>query len=117
MFDEMIECVPTGKRKRNIWQVILSFGVQAIVVFVLILIPLIYTEPLPKQMLTTLLVAPPPPPPPPPPPAAVQVVKVKPVQRLMNAGVLRAPTAIPKEVKMIKEEEMPPEVANVGDEG
>ncbi|MBI3404283.1 MAG: energy transducer TonB [Acidobacteria bacterium] len=114
MFDEMIECVPQGKRKRNLWQVIFSFGVQAIIVVVLVLIPLIYTEALPRQMLTTLLVAPPPPPPPPPPPAAVQIVKVKPVQRLMNAGVLRAPTAIPKDVKMIKEEEMPPEVANVG---
>ena len=40
------------------------------ILVVLVLIPLIYTQALPKAMLATLLVAPPPPPPPPPPPAA-----------------------------------------------
>ncbi len=111
MFDEMIECAPAYRKRRSPWMVVLSFCMQAIVLVILVLIPLIYTEALPRQMLTTLLVAPPPPPPPPPPPAATQVVRVKPVQRLMNAGVLRAPTVIPKDVKMIKEEELPPEIS------
>ena len=45
----------------------LSSAVQVGILIVMILIPLIYTEALPKEMLTTFLVAPPPPPPPPPP--------------------------------------------------
>jgi protein TonB len=74
----------------------------------LILIPLIYTQALPKAMLTTLLVAPPPPPPPPPPPAATPTV-VRPVARLLNQGVLTQPKAIPKQVAVFKEAELPPE--------
>ena len=70
---------------------------------VLILIPLIYTEALPKTMMATLLVAPPPPPPPPPPPI-VQVVHMKPQVHLMDAGKLVAPKVIPKEIKIIKED-------------
>jgi protein TonB len=74
---------------------------------ILILIPLIYTEALPKTMMATMLTAPPPPPPPPPPPAAVQVVHVKPQAHLMDAGKLMAPKVIPKEVKIIKEDAEP----------
>jgi protein TonB len=70
---------------------------------VLILIPLIYTEALPKTMMATLLVAPPPPPPPPPPPIA-QVVHVKPQAHLMDAGKLVTPKVIPKDIKIIKED-------------
>jgi protein TonB len=79
----------------------------------LVLIPLIYTEALPKGQLTTFLVAPPPPPPPPPPPAAAAVVKVHKVETDLNNGQLRTPTAIPKKVAMIKEDEPPPS-ANAG---
>jgi protein TonB len=79
----------------------------------LILIPLIYTQALPKAMLTTLLVAPPPPPPPPPPPAATPTV-VKPVARLLNQGVLTQPKAIPKQVAVFKEAELPPEAPGGG---
>ncbi len=78
---------------------------------ILILIPLIYTEALPKAMLSTLLIAPPPPPPPPPPPAAVKTI-VKPVARLIQSGKLMQPRAIPKEVAVFKEAELPPDVIN-----
>jgi len=71
------------------------------------LIPLIYTEALPKAMLSTMLVAPPPPPPPPPPPQPAQIVKVKPQVHLMQNNQLVAPKVIPKEVKIIKEEAEP----------
>ncbi len=79
----------------------------------MILIPLIYTQALPKAMLTTLLVAPPPPPPPPPPPAAAPTI-VKPVARLLNQGVLTQPKAIPKQVAVFKEAELPPEAVGGG---
>ncbi|MCS7024165.1 MAG: energy transducer TonB [Bryobacteraceae bacterium] len=106
-----------GRGKTNKpWTVFVSFVTQLALVGVMILIPLIYTDTLPKAQLTSFLVAPPPPPPPPPPPAAVQPVKiVKVAPRQFDAGKLLAPKQIPKEVAMIKEEELPPAMAaNVG---
>jgi protein TonB len=109
MFEEMVVSSPRGKKTNKSWTVIVSGIVQATFLAVLILIPLIYTEALPKASLATLLVAPPPPPPPPPPPAATQIVKVKPQVHLMDAGKLVAPKVIPKEVKIIKEEAEQPD--------
>jgi periplasmic protein TonB len=108
MFDELV--ISGAKRAHTYqwWTVWLSALLQAAVLTVLILIPLIYTEALPKAMLTTLLVAPPPPPPPPPP--APKIVKIKPTPRLIQQGKMTAPTVIPKKIEIIKEEEMPPEV-------
>jgi protein TonB len=83
-----------------------SFVLEAIIIGVMILIPLMFTEALPKTQLMTFLVAPPPPPPPPPPPAAV--VKVKQVETDIVNNQLRTPTKIPKKVEIIKEEEAPP---------
>jgi len=113
MFDDLVISSAQPKRTKTWWTVLLSSAVQVGIVVVMILIPLIYTEALPKQMLTTFLVAPAPPPPPPPPPAAVQRI-VKPVARLIQQGKMMAPTVIPKKVEMIKEEELPPDVGAVG---
>jgi len=111
MFDDLVECSPIPKKTNKPWTIVLSTMLQIGILTVMILIPLIYTEALPKAMLTTLLVAPPPPPPPPPPPAATPIKVVKPVARLIQAGKLLAPRAIPKEVNIIKEAEMPPDVS------
>ena len=54
----------------------ISFILQMILIGVLVLLPLVFTEALPKQQLMTFLVAPPPPPPPPPPPAATPEIKI-----------------------------------------
>src|SRR6516225_10384036 len=111
MFEEMVESTTGNKKKTNKpWTVFLSMGIQVVFLGILILIPLIYTEALPKTLMSSILLAPPPPPPPPPPPAPVQVVKIKPVAHLMEAGKLVAPKAIPKDVKIIKEEEQPPDM-------
>jgi protein TonB len=115
MFEEMVVSSPKGKKTNKPWTVIVSGIVQATFLAVLILIPLIYTEALPKASLATLLIAPPPPPPPPPPPAATQIVKVKPQVHLIDAGKLVAPKVIPKEVKIIKEEaEQPDAMGAIG---
>jgi periplasmic protein TonB len=112
MFDEMVESTATRKRTNKSWAVVLSAIVQGLILFVLILIPLIYTEALPRAMLTTFLVAPPPPPPPPPPPQVVKIVK--PIVHLLKNNQLTAPTSIPKKVNIIKEEEQPPDVGGEG---
>lgn len=103
MFDEMVVSSPNPKKTNKPWTVILSMVFQTAFLAVLILIPLIYTEALPKTMMATLLVAPPPPPPPPPPPVA-QIVHVKPQVHLMDAGKLVTPKVIPKDIKIIKED-------------
>lgn len=109
MFDELVESSAVRRGTHKKWTVVLSAIVQAGLLGILILIPLIYTEALPKQLLTTFLVAPAPPPPPPPPAAPVQRI-VRPVARLIQQGKMMAPTVIPKKVEMIKEAELPPDV-------
>jgi periplasmic protein TonB len=79
----------------------------------MVLLPLIFTEALPKQQLMTFLVAPPPPPPPPP-PVAAPVHVVKQIQTDIVNGALRTPTKIPQKIQMIKEDEAPPAMASSG---
>jgi len=110
--DSLIESGGKLKTKR-VWTTLFSVFLQAFLIGIMILIPLIYTEALPKQQLMTFLVAPPPPPPPPP-PAAPEVRVVKVVQTDIENGQLRTPTKIPQKVAMIKEEEAPPPVSSMG---
>ena len=104
--DSLIESGGKLKTKRGFTSII-SFAIQIGIVGVMVLIPLIFTEALPKGTTLFMLVAPPPPPPPPPPAAApVRVVKV--VQTDIINGELRTPAKIPKKIEMIKEDEAPP---------
>src|SRR6202035_6075510 len=100
MFDQLIvsgEMQATHKP----WAVTLSAIVQTLILGVMILIPLIYTEALPKGMLNTFLVAPAPPPPPPPPAAPVKTVRAP---KIVQLNKMVAPTVIPKNVAIIKDE-------------
>jgi protein TonB len=104
--DSLIESGGRLKTKRG-WTSMLSFAIQIGIIGIRVLIPLIFTEALPKTQLMTFLVAPPPPPPPPP-PAAAPVHVVKQIQTDIVNGELRTPTKIPQKVQMIKEDEAPP---------
>lgn len=110
MFDYMLESSPVKRSRQSPWAYVISLIVQSLLIGVMILIPLLYTEALPQTMFSSILVAPPPPPPPPPPAAAQPVKRIKRVS-LMEAGKLRAPREIPKEIAIIKEETMPDEGA------
>jgi len=110
MFEEMVVSNAKNKKTNKPWTVVVSMIFQVAFLAILILIPLIYTEALPRAMMSSILLAPPPPPPPPPPPAPAQVVHIKPQAHLMEAGKLVAPKVIPKDVKIIKEEEQPPDM-------
>jgi protein TonB len=110
--DSLIESGGRLKTKRGV-TTFLSFGLQIVLVGILVLIPLLFTEALPKTQLMTFLVAPPPPPPPPPPPAATPIKVVKIIQTDIINGQLRTPTKIPEKVQMIKEEEAPPPVSTM----
>jgi protein TonB len=114
MFDNLLESSPAGMKTKTSLTIFISTMFQMLLLGVMVLIPLIYTEALPKAMLTTFLVAPPPPPPPPPPAAAPIQRVVRPMAKLMQSGKLQAPTSIPKQVTMLKEEDMPPDMGAVG---
>src|SRR5579871_6087119 len=105
MFEQTF--VATGKTNKT-WTVMISFGIQVGLLVVAVILPMIYFEVLPSAQLTSFLVAPPPPPPPPPPPAAAPPKVVKVIPRQFDAGRLMAPKAIPKDIAIIKEEELPP---------
>jgi periplasmic protein TonB len=108
MFNDLVVSGANTSKTHKSWTVLVSTIIQATLLGILILIPLIYTEALPKGMLTTFIV-PPPPPPPPPPPAAIQRI-VKPVVHIIKNGQMMAPTVIPKKIEMIKEDPTPPDV-------
>lgn len=110
--DSLIESGGKLKTKRGRTSFI-AFLIEFMIIGVLVLIPLIFTEALPKGTTLFMLVAPPPPPPPPPPAAAV-VQHVRVIQTDIVNGELRTPTKIPQKVKMIQEDEAPPAMATTG---
>lgn len=115
LFEDSLLDSTIGQRRRRTWATGLSFALQIFFIGFLLLLPLWFTEVLPKEQLVTFLVAPPPPPPPPPPvasrPPAAKVVKV--TTNIEN-GRLRTPSRIPAKVQMIKEDEAPPPVTTTG---
>jgi protein TonB len=90
--------------KRRTWTTIFSFSFQCLLIGMLVIIPLMFTDVLPKAQLLTFLVAP-------PPPAAQAPIKVIRQTDVLNTGQLRTPTRIPQKIEMIKEEEAPPPMA------
>jgi protein TonB len=104
-----------AQRRRKTFATFTSFLLNVLAIGGLLLMPLYFTEELPKAQLLTFLLAPPPPPPPPP-AAAQQMAKVlKQIQTdVLSNGGLRAPTRIPQKVQMIQEEEAPPPMAVSG---
>ena len=115
MFEDMLDSSPVKKRHANPLAFLISTVLQTIFVSVLILIPLLYTEAIDMQgFSSTWLAAPPPPPPPPPPPAAAQPVRRVRQTSLMDAGKLRAPKEIPREIVILKEEPIAVETGVAG---
>jgi protein TonB len=95
------------ERTRRKFAAVLSFTFQCLLIGVLLVVPLMFTEELPRQQLLTFLEAPPPPPPPPAAEAVARVVRQ--IQSdLLTGGQLRTPSRIPEKVQMIREEEAPP---------
>ena len=104
----------TTRKKSTIWDYLISLTVHTVLLATMILVPLYFTDAIDlKQFSTTFLVAPPPPPPPPPPVTQAIVKAPKVTVKLLQSGKLVAPSAIPKQVAMLKEEEMAPD-AGVG---
>ncbi len=103
-----------GQRGRQTLATTISFIFQCLMLGVLLLIPLCFTQELPKSQLLTFLVAPPPPPPPPPPAAQAVKVMKQTESEILSSGQLRTPSRIPQTVQLIKEEEAPPPMPSGG---
>ena len=94
----------TGDWKRA--AIPLAYVAETMLVGVLILVPLIYTQALPRQLLITDVHIPPPPGPPPPPPAGQQA---RPPAHRATVDPLAAPVSIPQGIKPVLEAPMPPQ--------
>ncbi len=112
LFAEALLEMSTTHPKRRTLDFFLSLFIHALLLGTLLALPLYFTEVIDlKQFTQTFLVAPPPPPPPPPPVSPV-IAKVPSVPKRVftTTGKLLAPTAIPQQVAMLKEEALPPDV-------
>ena len=109
MFNELLESVGSKKKTNKSWAVVVSGLVQSGSLIVLILIPLIYTQALPKPVFSTILIAPAPPPPSPPPPNQILRKRAERPVRLLDHGILHTPRWIPIRVALIVEPPLSPE--------
>ncbi len=121
MFDELLESAPVGDRTRQRYlqrglAILASSSLQCVFLLSLIIAPIAFTRTLPSGMLgnrfrVTALV-------PNQRPRLIPSVMAGPgprrVARLLNHGVLLVPRAIPKDVHMIAEPEMPPDTDLAG---
>jgi protein TonB len=103
--DSLMESGGRIKTKSKYWM-IATFAFNGVILAAMVLFPLLYPEALPHTALTAMISAPPPPTPPPPPPPPQQIVKPIKMVSEIDAG-LHAPTKIPKDIKMLKEEAAP----------
>src|SRR5262249_19813813 len=93
--------VDRTERRRRKWSAVSSLVLQSLMLAALLIIPLMFTEALPKGQRLTFLVVPPPPPPPPPPVAAAAPAQViRRIESDLMDGRLRTPTRIPERVQM-----------------
>ena len=114
MFEDSLFDSGAGKRPRKTWTKFLSFALEGCAIGVLVMLPLIYTQALPKQFWTSMLEAPT------PPPGEAQAVRSQPrvsrESREIDDGVLRQPSRIPRMTSMVRDEpasnEGPPSLGN-----
>jgi protein TonB len=109
MFSELVESVAVKKTTNTSWGMLISATVQSACLIALILVPLIYTQALPKALLVSLLVSPPAPRPTPASPQTAALKETRRPARLLNHGQVYEPRAIPPHAKIFVEPELPPE--------
>ena len=108
MFSELVESSSVGPITHKRWAFVLSGVGQVILLAVLILIPLMHTQALPKALSGIYLLAPQPPV---LQPQAPVPIRIKGGPRLFNGIRLIAPTSIPPNVEDLREPELPLDAA------
>ncbi len=111
MFDQTF--VDGAGKTNKSWTVTLSFLAEFAAIGMIILVPLIWTEVLPKAQFINSLMAPAPAPPPPAPVPVIRQVRIAP--RVFHAQALEAPRETQRKLAMIGVVDAPP-LPNLGDE-
>ena len=110
MFADSVCDSPWANRSHRGWTTLASFGLQALAVGFLLLLPLLYTEGIPRlQSMTQDLVAPAPPPALPPPPTNVRQARLL-ASNLLSDGRIIAPQSIPNHTEQVVDTVPPPPV-------
>jgi protein TonB len=109
--DSMLE-TSWDQRSRRSWTTLSSFGLQALVVGILLIVPLVRPVALPflRPLATPVSLAVPPG----PPPVAHQQQTTAPVQSNLSNNVLIAPREIPRQILNVAENIAPPQIGPVG---
>ncbi len=120
MFNELVESVAVRQTTNKGWGILISVALQSVSVIALVLVPLFYTEALPKALLGSLLVASPSPAPSAGPPTVATTATRRSV-RLFDHNQLREPRGFPQHAAIFVEPELAPETrmgaGGTGDEG
>src|SRR5271169_3762561 len=117
MFEDSLFDSGAGSRPRKTWPKLVSFALEAGAIGVLVLLPFLYTQALPKQLWTDILENPTPP----PGAAPTQTLHSQPRtardNRALDDKVLREPGYIPLKTAMVRDEpasaEGPPNMEGV----
>ena len=104
MFEDSLFDSGAGSRPRKTWPKIASFAIEVCAIGVLVLLPFLYTQALPKQLWINILEAPTPPPGPAPTQSLQNQPRTSPERRQLNDQVLREPGYIPRTTSMVRDE-------------
>jgi periplasmic protein TonB len=104
MFEDSLFDSGAGSRPRKTWPKVVSFAIEVCAIGVLVLLPFIYTQALPKQLWTNILEAPTPPPGPAPERVERREAPQPRLARELNDGVLREPSRIPLKTAIVHDE-------------
>ena len=104
MFEDSLFDSGAGSRPRKTWPKLVSFAMQMCAIGLLVLLPFIYTQALPKQFWTNMLEAPAPPPGQAPVRVAQREARGPHQARALNDDVLREPSRIPLKTTLVHDE-------------
>ena len=111
MFEDSTFASTPRRNPRRGWAAVFSFVLQAVVLSIFVLIPLLYTDALPLNSLKNYVEIPPPPGPPAPAQQPIHQVSQRPITEIRE-NVLVQPHTIPPRIAHIVD---PPDTGPVGD--
>ena len=115
MFEDSLFDSGAGSHPRKTWPKLVSFALEVCAIGVLVLLPFIYTQALPKQLWTSMLEAPTPPPGLAPVRMERREMREPRQAQVLNDGVFREPSFIPLKTEMVRDEAVAAGPPNMGD--
>jgi protein TonB len=111
----MLEMPFSVQKHANPLEWVASLALHFLMIGTLLLIPLYFTDAIDVRAFSkTFLVGPPPPAPPPAAAPVEKIVRTLPKERFMKGGRLTTPVVIPREIAVLKEAPIPPDMSGMG---